>query len=161
MLWEGANPNLQENQRFTLKISLACKAGARECRSSLAEVCLPGMRCLCPRLQRPGGLEGPFFSLPAGTIALLRGWSWRNHSKANKCKAAASGRAPGGRAGSVGSPRGGGTPLPRGLLSQHREPAPAGDAGAPHCCPRATARNGGQSTGEKRLPLGISRPFGV
>lgn len=61
VLWEGANPNLQENQRFTLKISLACKAGARECRCSLAKVCLPGIRCLCPRLQRPGGLQGPFF----------------------------------------------------------------------------------------------------
>lgn len=60
VLWEEANPNLQENRWFTLKISLECKAGARECRCSLAEVCLPGTRCLCLCLQHPRGLEGSF-----------------------------------------------------------------------------------------------------
>lgn len=41
-LGEGANPNLKEKQRFTLKISAACKAGVWGLFFFRAEVCLLG-----------------------------------------------------------------------------------------------------------------------
>lgn len=151
VLWEGENTNLKEKQRFTLKISLACKAGARECPCSPAEVCLPGTRCLCPLLQHPGALEGPF--IPGYRCRCGLGSEEVVHGKANKEKAAACGRAAEGWAGREGSglsPRRGNPASPG--APEPALPAPAAPAqlrcspAAPPCCNRA------QSSAGKRLP---------
>ena len=93
VLWEGAHPNLKEKQRFTLKISLACKAGAWGVpvfSSRSLPAGKPVVFCTC--LQAIEGLEGFFFlrclasllDIQNVTISPLRGWICRSHSKKSK-----------------------------------------------------------------------------
>lgn len=140
-------PKSKGKAAFTLKISLACKAGARECLCSLAEVCLPGTRCLCPRPQRGGGLEGPFFPgcrfyrSPAGLDVEKSSKPRINKSSCIWASCAA---------GLRGLSRAGGTPLPGGLLSQHCPPRLLGDtARAGHAAP-LTAAHGAPSGTEAK-----------
>ena len=99
-LWEGANPNLREKQRFTLKISLAWKAGAWGLPVFSSRSLPAGKKhvVFCTCLQPSQGSEGfsllccpaPPLDMHSVTISPLRGRICRSHSEK---KAAASERA--------------------------------------------------------------------